>query len=51
MSEAIAHLQRAVDTGKPECFVQVSPSALAVLLAEQDHQGEDDAKAAGKPCN
>ena len=30
--EALAHLQRAVDMGKPGCFVQVSPAALALVL-------------------
>ncbi len=43
LDEAAAHLQRAVDTGKPGCYVQVSPTALAVLLANRDQQGDEDA--------
>jgi len=31
-AEAIAHLQRAVDTARPGCFVQVSPMALVLAL-------------------
>lgn len=37
-TEARDHLQKALANALPHCFVQVSPQALAVLLAEPTEQ-------------